>query len=313
MSQDLPIIIFVSSSLQLATFRLSSFGHRDVCIVGSRGMKGNITYVGSTLNDPRFLVQLDGIIGDRMVEVFIPNSINGLFYLCASHPKIARISYLNEGRLTQRFLDYQHHNPSHPASAVLRRAFGMVRWAPRRSRGFLYRGLCVLLRNIALRPYVDNTAGYKFRTIERRWKPGLILFHLPIKTACQEVEIVDLLRDLDFPTNFENHSCLFINKPDIESAEKIDALIETIAEIPGPLLIQPHPNLVASPEEVKNLTERLDKEQIIWKFAAISGRQDVAIELYARGVRHFMAHDSTVLDMISSLPNFFLDLRLTKF
>ena len=117
-TQDLPIIIFASSPLQLATFHLSSFGQRDVCIVGNRGMKGDITHAGSILNDPRFLAELDGIIGDRMVEVFLPNSINSLYYLCASHPKIARISYLNEGKLTQRFLDYQHHNPSHPASAA---------------------------------------------------------------------------------------------------------------------------------------------------------------------------------------------------
>ena len=313
MTQDLPIIIFASSTLQLATFRLSSFGQRDVFVVGNRGIKGDITHAGSILNDPRFLAEIDGIIGDREVEVFLPNALNSLFYLCASHPNVTRISYLSEGRLTKRFLDYQHRNPSHPAGPALRRAFGMVRLAPHRAQPLLYQALCVLLRQVILRPYVHDTAGHGFRTIERRWKSGTVLFHLPIETSCDGVEIVDLLKDLDFPSDYKNHTCLFINPPKIETLAKIETVIEAIPKNVGPLLIQPHPNFSAFPDKLKKLTTRLDEEGIIWRLVTLSGRQEVTIELYGRGLRRFMVHDSTVLDTILVLPDFFLDIRLIRF
>lgn len=315
MTEKLPILAFVSSPLQLASFRLSNHGERNVRYVGHRGMGGDTTIPGSALNNPQVLAKLDSLIGPDRVEVFLPNSLNALFYLCASHPRVARISYLDEGRLTQRFLAYQHRNPSHPASSLLVAVFGIVRKLPLRLQPLLYRLLCALLRLMIVQRYEHDTENFPYLTIERRWKAGCILCHTAIPSTVEAVETVNLLRDLDFPRDATGDACVFLHPKDIATSEQIIALIDKLTVENanfGRLLIRPHPIFVAFPGLLESLTAQLDDNAIDWDVVTLSGRQEVTIEMYARGVRVFIVNDSTVLDTIDALPDLFKDLSMIR-
>lgn len=311
---ELPIIAFVASPLQLASFRLSARYRDDALIVGHRGMRGDLRFEGPILNDAEFLAQLDDIIGNRNVEVFLPNSVTGLFFACACHPRIKRMSYLDEGRLTWRFLEEHHRKPRHPASVVLRSLFTIAQRAPRRLRTTLYRVLCALLKRTFTSAFIKDPESYPYQTIDRHWKPGAIICHAPVSTTAADVEIVDLFQALDFPVDYSDAACIFLHPGQIPTEAESSRIVQRILALGlgiTRVLVRPHPLFSTFSTRLDAFRAILERAGIAYQEPELSEQQEVAIELYARGVRVFiLTSDSTIGDTARFFPSFFKDLRL---
>ena len=316
MADSRPIVALVASPLQFASLRLSSIDQKKVRIIGHRGMSGDVTWPRSALNDPRFLIEFEKFLNRDGIEVFLPNSLNAIYYLCVSHPRVARISYVDEGRLTHRAIEYQHRNPSHWAGRLYRAGFSAARQLPSRLQLAAYRALCILVRLSIIQPYVSDTANYSYRTLERRWKSGRILCHIPIQTQLPDVEYVNLLKDLNFPRDSTDAACLFLHPKGIDDYETLRRLVVKILDVRSQfqcLLIKPHPIFINNFGKLHTLTAKLDENGIPWRIVEVSGTQEVTVELYARGVRIFLLPSSTVEDTINAMPDYFDELKCIRY
>lgn len=311
---SLPVVAFVASPLQLASFKSSVHANRDTIIVGHRGMKGDVEYRNPVLNDAEFLTRLDDLFGARDVEVFLPNSVNGLFFLCACHPQVKRISYVDEGRLTWKFLENHQRRRRNPGSAAMRFGFNMVRNCPRAFRPFLYRLLCAVLKRAFAAAFMKEPETYRYRTIDRHWKHGRILCHAPVSTIAPDVEVVDLFKALEFPDDYAGAACIFLHPRMVRTdAESLAIVRGFVAAGSGSsrVLIRPHPLFSTFRSRLDAFRLHLERAGIYSEEALLSEQQETAIELYARGVRTFvLTSDSTVGYTARFFPSFFKDLRV---
>lgn len=291
---------------------MSSIAQEQLRTVGHRGTPGDYCWPVSVLNDAAFLTEFDNIVGKEAVEVFLPNSLNSLYYLCVGHPKVARISYLDEGRLTKLAIATKQKKFTNPIGFFLAPAFAATNRSPKKIRKSIFRTLAILVRWAIVQKYEIHTSSYPYKTLERRWKPGRILCHIPLETDLSNVETVNLLRDLEFPKNYERDACLFLHPKNIETPEKAEALAKLVSLHRASyetLLIKLHPIFSAHQNCKMAFLEKLEQRKIPWAYAEISGRQEVSIELYARGVRVFFLAPSTIEDTIQAFPEFFKSLK----
>jgi len=316
LDRNLPAIAFVASPLQQSVLNLSNNGERDLLIVGHRGMPGDLSFSRPILNDAKFLAIFDSLLGTAEVEIFLPNSVNLLFYLCVSHPKVKRISFLDEGRLTTNFLTDGYKKPCYPFSGYFITASHFARHLPQRFQSRFFQLLLMQYRLVNLRKFQKNPDDYHFRTIERRWKKGSVLHHAPISTDIEGLEFVDLLKDVNFPKDYEGMLCCFLHPNQIESECKCEALINEIcAHVDGrnPILLRPHPLFSIYSGRLNRFLSSLHEKEVLTKFAELSYRQEVTIELYVRGVRTFVfPGNSTIGETISFFPHFFKDIQVVK-
>lgn len=285
-------------------------------MIGNRGVGGDLTYPDSVLNDYRFLLELDQIIGARRVEIFIPNSLNALYYFCVSHPGVERISFVDEGRLTKHFLDGGFTKPTHPLSHALIATYCAVYWLPGSTRGHLYRALAGLLHRTIGRTYKQRLRAYPYRTIERRWKRGVVLSHIDPETLVEGVEVVDLTKGVDAPIDCASSACLFVHPMDAATPDQIARISEAIDRettdyVRG--LIRPHPLFSNFPTRLQALQVELAKLGKSWEVVELSGKYEASVELYARGVQLFFVHrSSSVGDTVRAFPMYFSNLKLVE-
>lgn len=309
-------VAFVGSPLQMATFRLSVYNAGNSLIIGNRGMDGHLKYTHSVLNDPCLLSQLDNIFGSDEVEVFLPHSLNGLFYTCCNHPQVKRISYLDEGRLTLKFLNEHHTKPPNPAIGFLATCFDLARRLPRSFQRNAFKVLCALHKKIISSPFEKDPDNYPYAPIDIRRKFGSVLCHINMQTALLNAEYVDLLDDVNFPENYKNLACCFIHPQQTSTNERVSDIIRQILNLNIPtneLLLRPHPLFKSFPSQLSDFTQQLAISGIKLRRAELTESQDTAVELYARGVRMFiLTNDSTIGYTVESMPDFFSNLELVR-
>lgn len=303
-------IAVVSSPLQLATFRGFNADKRATLVVGNRGMPGDITYAHSVLNDPSFLPALDSLLTKHTSnELFIPNSLNLVFFFAAAHPHVKKISFVDEGRLTQRFLATRPPKPTGhyhvPLVASMHTAMGL----PQALRKVAYQTLAIAVRKHIVRRYEKNTADYPYTTIERRSKPGVVLTHIPQQDPAAFVRQVDVTKGLKLPRDLEGQSCLFLHPKYIDTPRLISAILGSLETPSLPLLVRPHPNFTRAPDLLRRVMADLSAH-VPCRIAPVSEELEVAVELHARGVEQFFCGATSITDTVEAYPDFFRKLRI---
>lgn len=318
---EMPVICLASSLLQKVVFLASRHAMRPHLLVGNRGLAGDVTYQRSVLNDPRFFADLDDLVARRgapgggPVELFLPNALNSVFYYALTHPRIARISFTDEGMLTNRFLDGGYRKPTARGVRAFPAAFALARRLPGRARLFAYRVIAWLVKRTVGMRYERNTRSYPLRTIELSRKGGVVLSHIAPVSPLPWVEHVDLTRDIRVPRDYEGAACLFIHPREVARPEQVDALCARIALAAGDFargLVKPHPLFSEFPDRLEALITRLSTPGTQWFSVEVSGRYEPTIELYARGVRTFIVGKSSVRVTVASHPAYFSDLALVE-
>jgi len=311
MTEALPIVCIASSPLQLSVFRASvSTRGRPVTLVGGRGMRGDVTYQASVLNSASFIADLDRWLAPSGVEIYLPNSLNLLFYCCAADPRVRRISFIDEGGLTKQFVEGGWRKPMAPHHRPIlwltRRALGLG--GPARFAAL--KALSILIRKLAIQPYVSDPARYPYRTIERSEKPGLVLSHTQREREHAWVEHVDLAVNFDFEEDYAGHTCLFLHPRDVQDGWLSAELSRDPGMKGGRLLVRPHPLFNQWPGLLDGFLRAMGEAGVDCRVAELSGEHDVTFELYARGVRTFVCGASSIRDTVSAYPNYFVGLRL---
>jgi hypothetical protein len=310
-----PLVVCIASSpLQLSVFRGSSAARREHLIVGNRGVAGDITYDRSILNDASFPADFDRLASGRAVEVFIPNALNLLYFIYASHPAVTKISYLDEGRLTRRFLEGGYRKPAHPAYGSILAAVRLANALPEGPRYYALKAIARSVRTTVIRPYERDTLDFPFRTVERSRKPGILLSHVRVPEAPDWVEFVDIFRGVTRTDELRNRACLFVHPKNLEDLHFMGRLLSALSETPlrQPLLLRPHPLFNRSPKLLDRLTNALADAGVDSETAPLSEEREVTVELYARGVRTFVCGESSVTDTVEAHPERFKGLHVRK-
>lgn len=234
-------IAIVSSPLQLAGFNASSVPKEKRFIIGNRGTQGDVSYDQSVLNDANFITDLEKRIAKEEVEIYLPNSLNLIYFYALSSPHIKRISFVDEGRLTKRFLQGGYAKPRakhHDMMAFLMR---MARFVPAPLRTFPYKLIAYSLRRWVVQSYEQDTLAYPYRTIERSEKSGTLLSHIEGNVPLDWVEQVDLTKGLEFPKNYQDRACLFIHPRHVHKTQWLEKLRDAFAPEEGALLVRATP------------------------------------------------------------------------
>lgn len=77
-------------------------------------------------------------------------------------------------------------------------------------------------------------------------------------------------------------------------------------------LVRPHPMFQLRPAGLDALMDRLTQTGKPWEIVEVSGRHEVAIELYARGVRVYFCGASSLTETVDAYEDYFSGLRLIK-
>ncbi len=306
------VIAIVSSPLQLAVFNASSVDKAQATIIGNRGVDGDISYEQSVLNDGNFIAKLSELIGSQEVEVFIPNSLNLVYFFAISDKRIKRISFVDEGRLTKRFLANGHKKPIAKHHRIFSALMRMVGIFPKPLRPLCYKFITYVMRKYVVQFYERDTLAYPYRTIERTQKSGVLLSHVPLAVMQSWVEFVDLTEKLDFPQNCMNQACLFLHPRYAEDPALIGQLQRELGGEKQKLLVRPHPNFTRAPELLEEVIARIKHAGIECEIVGVSGVHEVAIELYARGVRTFFCGETSITDTVEAYPGYFEGLKIVK-
>lgn len=313
---SLPIIAFVGSPIQYASFAASSHFKKTRLIVGHRGMPGDISFSNAVLNDGQFIAQLDDVIGSTDSEVFLPNAINALFLACMAHPRIKKISYLDEGHLTARYLDAHYKKKLNPFTPLMVKAFYIVMLLPRNIHTFFFKVLSAVYKRTVIKRWLEDSEQYGYQVIDRRFKGGVILSHLKIETPVPNVEVVDILKDVEKTSRYDGAVCVMLHPYVVSSQGDILELVEKLVSLDHTkcsLLLRPHPLFGMHQKSLKNFCEQLEKRDIPWQFAELSNKQETAVELYALGVRVFvLTNESTIGRTVSDHLSFFKDLIVIR-
>ena len=306
------LIAIVSSPLQLATFKGSAAAKGDVLIIGNRGMKGDISFAQSVLNDANFIVELDVLIGDSQVELYIPNSLNLLYFFALADARIKKVSFVDEGRLTKRFITNGYKKPKASYHWQAKTIMQVAQFLPKAFRVLSYKLIAYGMRKFIILTYEKDTLGFPYRTIERSEKTGRLLSHEKPNHVHDWVEFIDLTKDVNFPNDYENYACLFLHPRHSGKAEWLTALQSNFTSQTVKLLLRPHPNFSRAPELLSDAIARMKAIGIECEIAKVSGEQEVAIELYARGVRSFFCGETSITDTVEAYPSYFNDLQVVK-
>ena len=313
---SLPIIAFVGSPIQYASFAASSHFKKRRLIVGHRGMPGDISFSIPILNDVKFIAQLDDVIGGKDTEVFLPNAINSLFLACMAHRRIKRVSYLDEGHLMTRYLEAHYKKKLNPITPVMVKLFYVAMLLPGGLRTAMLKALSDLHKWTFFKRWSRDFEQYEYQVIDRRFKGGVILSHLKIDTPVQDVEFVDILKDVEKCSRYDDAVCIMIHPNAVSSEENVSRIVEKMVSLNHTnctILLRPHPLFGMYQEKLKEFCKHLDKREIRWEFAELSSKQETAVELYALGVRVFvLTSETTIGRTVSDNPGFFKDLTIIR-
>lgn len=314
---QMQVICLVSSLLQKVVFLTSRHAMRPHLLVGNRGIAGDVTYKRSVLNDFQFLEDFNALV-DRQsgtVEVFLPNALNTLYYYALSHPRVARISFVDEGVLTSRFVDGGYQKPAAPFLRAFTTAFGLARHLPDRSRAFSYRAIARIIKRAVGVRYESDTLNYPLRTIELSRKGGVVISHIAPVEPLPWVEHVDLTRDVMVERDYDGAACLFVHPKQVAQPDQVEVLCARIVAVSDQFtrgLIKPHPLFTEFPGRLEALRARLAALGMHWTTIDVSGQYEPSIELYARGVRIFIVGKSSVTVTVARHPDYFTDLTLVE-
>ena len=314
-NNNLLAIAVVGSPLQYAVFNKAISSVKASLIIGNRGMHGDQSYSYSVLNNHRFIEDLDRLIGSRLVEVFLPNSLNALYFFCLAHPRVLRISFLDEGRLTKRFLEGGLNKPTSKLSYLFK-ALYRAAWPLKRFHKVTYRILGVGVQRLVVRRYEKDTMNFPFRTLETRWKAGTILTHIEPRQPGTSVEVVNLTESLKMNEDLPDSACLFIHPKDASTPSAINRVcqcVERTSRKGQAFVLRPHPLFETYPEKLAKIKRFLSNCDVRWVALTLSEKHETAMELYARGVRLFLMGNSSLEDTIAAYPSFFRELRVVKF
>jgi hypothetical protein len=304
------MIAIISSPLQRAAFDASSAGQHNATIIGNRGMPGDHSYEKSVLNDAHFLDGLNKLIGEEDTEIFIPNSLNLLYYFAVSNPSIKRISYLDEGRLTKHYLTEGYRKQTNPFHLLIGSMMRITQKLPNPLRIITRKFISRFINILIIQRYTQNVSGYPYRCIERNNKGGTILSHASYDTMPEDVEVVDITQNISFAACYVGYSCLFLHPRHCD----VQQLLKKLQSLSfnSPLLIRPHPNFTRAPEKLQSILSAFRAEEIHCEIATLSEVQEVTIELYDKGVRCFICGETTITDTVEAHPDYFKELRVVK-
>jgi|GEM_PF-6498224 len=315
----LPIIYFASSLLQKSVFLSSSYASRPQLLVGNRGISGDLTYHSSVLNDYRFLNDFSDLI-DRNggeVEVFVPHALNSLYYYLLADSRVRRISFIDEGVLTRRFLAGGYRNAAVPFLNLYPSLFRLAGLLPNQLRALAFRVISWLVKRTVGMRYEKDTANYPLRTIELSRKGGVVLSHILGPECLPWVEYVDLTKNINVVKDSDCSACLFVHPKQVAQPDQIDALFNKISKISQDFsfdhgLIKPHPLFCDHPERLTALEKRLSMHEKAWTVVEVTGSYEPTIELYARGVRLFIVSKSSVSETVRHHADYFSNLNVVE-
>lgn len=309
--RDKALLVCVpSSTLQLAVFRAFAGDTIDAIVIGNRGVPGDVIYEHSILNDPTFLSDLERIIAGRDVEVFIPNSLNLLYFFCAVNKRVIRISYVDEGRLTKEYIEGGFKKPAAPHSPALLAATGFATMLPGVVGRLAFSGIASFIRRFVVRKYVNDPTSYPYTTVERRVKPGVVVSHLRCDDPQEWMQFVDITVSPRLPNDYAGRTCLFLHPKDSANRDLADLLKGKLNAGAQPLLVRPHPLFNQSRELLEETISRIEAAGFSCEIASLSGEHETAVELYARGVRTFVCGDSSLIDTVDGHKSYFKNLRV---
>jgi hypothetical protein len=304
-------IALVASPLQYAVFKGYSYRLKNVMIIGHRGMRGNITYKHSVLNDPKFIPDFEQIINQRDAEVFLPNSLNLVYFFCVAHKHVKKISFLDEGRLTTLYIKSGFKKRRAWYHNELKMTMRLVLILPRFICKYFLSIIALFIRKIIVQNYWKKWKNYSYRTIERTDKVGVVLSHIPSFDLPEWVNFIDITKNINFQKDYSGRACLFIHPKYIKLSELISLLKKELKTSEESLLIKPHPLFSQEQNALDNTIISINKSGIHCEIACLSGEQEVSIELYARGVRTFFCgNDSSIIDTVNNYKEFFKYLKI---
>jgi hypothetical protein len=310
-------LVFTHSPLQTAVARRALPKREDHFFIGHRSAHGDVSFPDYVLNEVWFCLWLVDHLDKSTspIDVYLPHSLNLVYFICRAHKSVRQINYIDEGTLTYVFATTDlKPRLRWPAGMMLTMAHAAVVLPRRLKPQVLHRMIRVYLATFHKHLSRDIThANSDGIRVDR--KTGRIFVHFPDKPAksldIQFVRLDDA--SVAFDRDLEGAAVVFV--PILTDAE-IPAFVDKVvlSSTQTEFLLRLHPAI-----DAVDLAAFLSRLALAFKARArsaktvnLSEEHETAFELYARGVRTFILENSTLILTVDSYPEHFRGLRIVN-